>query len=112
MRPALLRHDQHFAVGIVEKPIGHRSIGGVDVNPDADLRRHVAIAARRDYAFDEIGGLLRNGNGAPTQLARRRIEIIERSAPDRSIVDPPIGSVYHRGLDAIGPGAGYRDAAR
>src|SRR5262249_30111811 len=22
MRPALLRHDQHFAVGIVEKPIG------------------------------------------------------------------------------------------
>jgi hypothetical protein len=74
------------------------------------LRRHVAIAARRDYAFDEIGGLLRNGNGAPTQLAR--IEIIERSAPDRSIVDPRMGSVYHRGLDAIGPGAGYRDAAR
>jgi hypothetical protein len=28
-----MRHDQHFAVGIVEKPIGHRSIGGVDVNP-------------------------------------------------------------------------------
>ena len=23
-----------------------------------------------------------------------------------------MGSVYHRGLDAIGPGAGYRDAAR
>jgi hypothetical protein len=41
-----------------------------------------------------------------------RIEIIERSAPDRSIVDPRMGSVYHRGLDAIGPGAGYRDAAR
>src|SRR5215469_2076329 len=36
------------------------------------LRRYVAIAARRDYAFDEIGGLLRNGAFESRCLTARR----------------------------------------
>ena len=52
---ALLRHDQHFAVGIVEAAVGHRAVGGVEVNRHADLRCDIAIAAQRNDAFDEIG---------------------------------------------------------
>ena len=36
--PALLRHDQHLAVGVVEDAVAHRAVGGVEVRRGAGLR--------------------------------------------------------------------------
>ena len=104
-RAALLRHDQHFAVGIVEIAVGHRAVGGVDVHRHADLRRDVAIAAERDDAFDEVGRLLRDRERAPAQLRRRRFDLVERRASNEPVVDARIRPVHGRRLDAVGPGA-------
>jgi hypothetical protein len=109
---ALLRHDQHFAVGIVEAAIGHRAVGGVDVDCHADLGRHVAVAAERDDAGDEVGGLFRNRYRAPTQLRRRGVDIVKRRAADHAVVDARIGPMHDGGLDAIGPGAAILAARR
>ena len=109
---ALLRHDQHFAVGIVEAAIGHRAVGGVDVDRHADLRRHVAVAADRHDAFDEIGRLFRNRDRAPAQLRRRGVDVVERCAADQPVVDARIGPVHDRRLDTIGPGAAVFRARR
>ncbi len=56
-RRPLLRNDQHFSVGVVEKTIGHRGIGDVDVNSHARVGMRVAVARHRDQAINEIGGL-------------------------------------------------------
>jgi hypothetical protein len=67
---ALLRYDRHFTVGIVKEAIGHGAVGGIDVHRHADLGRNVAIAAKCNDTFDEVGGALRNRNGTPAQLCR------------------------------------------
>ncbi len=102
---ALLRHDQHFAVGIVEDPIGHRRVGGIEVHRHADLGRYIAVAAERHDALDEIGRLARNRKRRPAQLRRRRFGLVERRAADQTVVDARIRPMHHRGLNAIGPGA-------
>ena len=104
-RAALLRDDQHFPVGIVEAAVGHRAVGGIDMDRHADLRRHVAIAAEGHQTFNEIGGLLRNRQRAPAQLRRRRVDFLERRAADHAVVGARIGPMHHRGLDPVGPGA-------
>ena len=104
-RTALLRHDQHLAVGIVEAAVGHRSIGGIEMHRHADLRRHITVAAERHDAFDKIGRLARNGKRRPAQLRRRRLGFVERRAADQPVLDARIRPVHHRGLDAVGPGA-------
>jgi hypothetical protein len=102
--PALLRHDEQFAIGIVKAAIGHRAIGGVNMNAEADLSCDVAIAAERHDAFDEISRLVRNRNGTPAQLGRCGVGVVERRAADHAIVDARIGTMHDRGLNAIGPG--------
>ena len=111
-RAAELRHDQHFAVGIVEAAIGHRAVGGIDVHAHADLRGDVAVAAHGHHALDKVGGLLRNRDRAPAQLRRRRVDVVERRAANEAVVDARIGPVHDRGLDAIGPGAPVLAARR
>ena len=66
---ALLRHDQHLAVGIVEAAVGHRAIGGIEMHRHADLRRHIAVAAERHDAFDEIGRLRAESETATSAIA-------------------------------------------
>ena len=51
-----LRHDQQFAVRVVEVAIGHRLVRGVDVDGGALLEDRAAVAAKRGDAVHEIGG--------------------------------------------------------
>ncbi len=53
-QPALLRHDQQLAVGVVEEAALHRAVGGVDMDAAAGLRRRAAVAGHREQAIDEI----------------------------------------------------------
>ena len=109
---AELRHDQHFAVGVVEAAVGHRAVGGIDVHAHADLGGDVAVAAHGHHALDEVGRLFRNRDRAPAQLRRRRIDVVERRAANEAIVDARVGPVHDRGLDAVGPGAPVLAARR
>ena len=63
---ALLRQDQHLAVGVVEEAVVHGGVGGVEVNADAVLHGGIAVAAEGDDAFDEIGGLGREWAAGPS----------------------------------------------
>ena len=102
---ALLRHDQHFAIGIIKVAVGHRAVGGINMNRDADLRRDVAIAAERNNAFDKVSrlcrewasGLQRSWVGVASASLNGALRIV-------AIVDARIGAVHDRGLNAIGPG--------
>ena len=78
----------------------------------ADLRRHVAVAAERHDALDEVGRLFRNRNRAPAQLRRRGVDVVERRAANQAVVDARIRPMHDRGLDAIGPGAAVFRARR
>src|SRR5882724_7208412 len=51
-----LRDDQEFAVGVEKIAIGHRLIGGVDVNAHAGMRIRIAIARDGRKSVDKIGG--------------------------------------------------------
>ena len=108
---ARLRNDQQLAVGVVEKPVGHRPIGGVDVNGRPGLRGRVAIAAKGDDPVDEVGRLGRNRQRSPAQLIRGRWDFVERAAPDQPASDRSEWLMYGRWTDAIGP-RGTADAAR
>ena len=76
-QPALLRHDQQFAVGVVEKAPLHRAVRGIDVNADAGLRRRAAIAGHGEQAVDEIGRRGRQRQRIPAQLVRRDRRLVE-----------------------------------
>ena len=56
---ALLRQDQHFAVGVVEEAVVHRSVGDIEMDADAVLHGRVAVAAEGDNALDKVRRLRR-----------------------------------------------------
>ena len=60
---ALLRHDQHFAVGIVEKAIAHRCIGGVDMHGHAGQIGRAAVSAEVTRPAMKSVGAAGIGNG-------------------------------------------------
>jgi len=59
VQPALLRHDQQLAIGVVEEAALHVAVGRVQVDADADARRCGAIAGHGEQAIDEIGRCIR-----------------------------------------------------
>lgn len=52
---ALLQHDQQFAVGAVERAIGHRAVRGIDMARAANLGVWVAVARHGDQTVKEVG---------------------------------------------------------
>src|SRR5581483_7028488 len=93
--------------GIVKKPLLHRTIAGIDVQPATCLHRRAAVARHRVEAFDEIRRRLRQWKRTPAQLVRWRGDFVEtivevRMWPRRE------GSVHRRGTDSIQPTAPAR----
>ena len=66
MKPQLpqLRHDQHFAIRVIEETILHGSVRGVEMNADAGLQGRVAIAAHGDDPSRKSLALAGMGSGA------------------------------------------------
>ena len=62
---ALLRHEQHLAIGVDEGAALHRAVGEVDVRADAGLRLGIAVGGQRVHAVDEVDvGAVRAASGA------------------------------------------------
>ena len=104
---ALLRHDQHLAVGVVEVVVLHRLGGEIDVRRHAGLRVDVAGRRHGAHAREEGELLLRHRHRPPAQLPDRAVVLAERMAPSsrgqRRLPEPL--RVLHRGADAVEPGA-------
>ena len=111
-RAALLREDEHLAVGVVEEAVGHGGVGGVEVDADAVLRGGVAVAAEGDDAFDEVGGRGWEWERVPAHLVGRRGLFVEgAAAQEGGFGEWLVGLVDDRGADAVHPGAAV-EAAR
>ena len=70
---ALLRYDQHLAVGVVEIVALHRLGDEIDVGRHASLGVDVAGRRHGAHAREKRELLLRHRHGAPTQLADRAV---------------------------------------
>ncbi len=57
---ALLRHDQHLTISVVEESISHRLVSRIDVNAQPDLRRNAAVAGDGRHAVDKVRRLFGN----------------------------------------------------
>ncbi len=102
---ALLRHDQQLAVGVVEHPVDHRAVGQVQVRGHAGLGGHVAVAADRHQAVDEVGRLGGDLHRVPTQAVGRGRGGVERAALQPFLGVGRIGPVAGAGPQAVEPGA-------
>ncbi len=98
-----LGHDQHLAIGVVEKTIRHRRVRHIDVNPNARVCVRVAVAGHCNQAVDKVGSLGGDGNRHPAQLIGRSWHFIERCAAQFSLRDGREGLVRHRRAKAIKP---------
>ena len=83
-RAPLLRHEQQFAIGVVEIARLHRRVGGVNMHRHAGLRGRVAAARDRHQALDEIGGRLGDRKGIPAELIGRRGHFVKRAAAQQA----------------------------
>jgi hypothetical protein len=111
VQPALLRHDQQFAVGIVEVAPLHRPVRRIDVNTDAGLRGRTAIARHGEQAVDEIGRCDRQRQRVPAQLVRRYRHLIEIIV-ESSTLQRRERIVHRRRLDPVEPAAPVEVARR
>ena len=70
-QPPLLRHQQHFAVGVDQGALVHRLRGEINVRGHAGLCIGVAIGHQGAQAIDKIERLVRNLERIPAQGVRR-----------------------------------------
>ncbi len=110
-QPSLLRHDQQFAVGIVEVAILHRPVGGVHMNGAARHRGGIAVAGHRDQPFEKVGRCGGCRQRVPAHLVGRRGHVAE-AADDAAVVDPGERRVHRGRPDPVGPRAPVRGARR
>ena len=103
---SLLRDEQHFAVGIIEYAIRHRTIGEVIVRRGAHGGRRSAVATHGEDAIDEIDVPVGNGRWAPPQPVGCRRHRIERAALPRGLWTRPVGRMVGCGPHAIQPADG------
>ena len=101
---ALLRDEQHLAVGIVEVLVLHRAGDEVHVGAHAGLRARVAGGRDRPDALDEGELLVGDGDRVPTHGSDRHIDFSRGRGPPETCVrllePPPVG---HGRADAIEP---------
>ena len=110
--PALLRHDEQFAVRIEEEAVGHRLVGEVKVYPDAHVQPCVAVGAERHETVDPVRGRLRNREGVPAKLRRRNFGVLNRPGAQEILGFGLEAAVPHRGTDSVEPVAPVAGARR
>ena len=101
---ALLHHEHHLAVGIVEMLIDHRFRDQIDMRGHAGLRVGVACRGHGLHALQEGLVLLRDRRRIPAQLRDRQfIFMARRGAPQPGIGFLETAGMLHRRPDAIEP---------
>ena len=102
---AVLRHDQHFGIGIDQHAVGHAGGDRVDMGRHADMLARVAGAGHGAHAFDEVGWRGRNGKRVPPVLAEWQVVRIAVGCglPQRHIDLRIASAMAHRRTDAIEP---------
>ncbi len=110
---ALLRHEHHLAVGIVEMLIDHR------FGDEKDMRRHAGLRAgisRRGHGLHALqeGHLgFRDRRRIPAQLRDRNLLLVaRRGAPQPDVDLGEAAGMFDRGPDPIEPGAFIAAARR
>ena len=71
---ALLRHEEHLAVGIVEILVRHRAGDEIDMRSHAGLRAGVPGRRDRAHAFEKGEFLVWNGDRIPAHRRERHID--------------------------------------
>ncbi len=100
----MLRHYQKLAIGAVEKPIAHRSIGDIHGDAAAGMSLRRTVSCDRQQALDEIGGNVRQGRRVPAQLIGRkglRVGLVGKGIA----VERLERRVRHRRTNSIEPGS-------
>ena len=109
LQAALLRHDQQFAIGVVEIALLHAAVGRIQM--DAAGR----VAGHADHALNKITRLLRHGQRVPTQLVGRRGHFV-KTAGDQALPQGQLhfteGLVHSAGANAVEPAAAVGVARR
>ena len=54
-QPTELRNKQQLTVRIDEHPAGHRPVGAIEMNADAELALDMSVAPDRPHPVDEVG---------------------------------------------------------
>jgi len=101
---ALLRHDQQFAVRIVEVTALHGAVGGVQMDADAVLRGRRTVAGHSEQTFHEILRRFRQRQRGPAQLIGRHRAGFEVVMEIR-LHERREGTVHRRRPDPIQPAA-------
>src|SRR4249919_647416 len=104
MQAALLRHDQEFAVGVVEEAVLHRLVRRVQVDADAALRAGRTVAGHGEQPVDEIDRRPRQRQRAPAQLVGRDRTVAEVVVEVRMQVRRE-RAMHRRRADAVQPAA-------
>ncbi|MNL25840.1 hypothetical protein D3C87_1473360 [compost metagenome] len=108
---ALLRHDQHLAIGVVEVAVLHRLVGQVQVDAATGHRFRAAITGHRHDAVDKVGRHGRHGRRAPAHLVRRRRHFVKSAQPAARLQTAE--RLVHGGrADAVQPRAAVVGARR
>ncbi len=103
-QPALLGDDQQLAVGVEEDPIGHRTVGEIEVGrqPRAFGRR--SRAGQGDQALDEVLRRIGDRWRIPAQAVGRRLGLLEGARAEQVLRDPFERRMIGRRTDAVEPG--------
>ena len=100
---ARLRHDQQLAVGAVEDPVDHRSVGRIQMDADARQRLRIARPAIGDQPLDPVGRRGRQRQGIPAHPVRRRRRVMEGSGPHQPLGERPVGRVLRARPQPVQP---------
>ena len=101
---ALLWHEQHLAIGIVEMLIGHRFGDEEDVRGHAGLGVDVSRRGHGLHALQERHLLLRDRRRIPAQLRDRPVDFATRRAAPQPGVDlGKTPGMFHRRPDPVQP---------
>src|SRR5690606_21946997 len=100
---AVPRHEQQFAIGVVEKPCPHARVDGVQMYAHAREFVGAAIAGPCAYSVDKVGGRFGRARRAPPQRLGRSGRFLEAAGPAMWFVGCEAALTGRSGPDAIQP---------
>ena len=102
---AVLRHDQHFGVGIDQHAVGHRCGHHVDAGRHAEMLARIAGACHCPDAINEIDAFARKRRWVPPILTERQVMpvSVRRRLPERNVQSREPARMAHRRADTVEP---------